>query len=124
MGSLVEPKSLTKKLFVEDKSGRETKVILRKLPLHFQIWSDASRYSFFYALSPWLLNNGYIISGQRGKGRQTLGSERRLFGELRLSDGEPVEVGAGDGQESGAKVAGDGERAVDPTRESVEERIE
>ena len=74
--------------------------------------------------SPRLFNNGKIVPRQRGERRQVLEVELRLLGELRLPDGEPVEVGAGDGQALAVEVAGDGERAVDPTRESVEERNE
>ena len=70
------------------------------------------------------MKNSYIIPRERRERREAVGVERGLFGELRLSDGEPVEVGARDGQAHDAKVAGDGERAVDPTRETVKERIE
>ena len=72
--------------------------------------------------SPPILNDGEITSGQRGEGSETLGFEKRLFGELWFSDSEPVEVGAGDGQALGAKVPGDGERAMNP-RITLNERL-
>ena len=69
------------------------------------------------------MDNGEIISGERRERRKSLWVELWLFGELRLPDCEAIEVGARDGQALHAKVAGDGESAVDPTRKSVEERI-
>ena len=74
--------------------------------------------------SPRLFYNSQIVPRQRRKYREVLEVKRRLLGELRLADGEPVEVGAGDGQALAVEVAGDGERAVDPTRDKVQDRSE
>ena len=83
---------------------------------------------FFQALysrySPRLFNNGQIVSRQRREYREVPEVELGLLGELRLADGEAVEVGAGDGQALAVEVPGDGQRAVDPARKRVKERNE